>query len=267
MIPKLSLREFMTLPSWEQETIAELQQTEEGVLAIAPNEPSHISALTPVRNTSLTTQFQKTQDFSYFYRQAASGRKDYMLRAYYDETFSDEEIAVLTKGFSSMLAVISKSADPDSEWQRRVFELHKGTYDYPPPDGSYPDWGGLWIAGSPDQANYLFLSYLWNYHDENHPQHRLPRFRPVFVHRYETDPDKEWAYANVGTFFDTFVFTMKVNATAIAKSDSASSWASVLFHEMLHNFGWDHSADGCQPADGSSAMMCQMDAIVQDLSA
>lgn len=189
-----------------------------------------------------------------------------MISLIFDDAFSEIERRVFIAGFNRWLDVTVECFENNtgfSDIQDYDFQL--------PPEVMHP--GGIAFPNDwTDHTKlYLFMATMTN-RLAPEPADRLPRYRPIYLRRYEEDggssPTWNLGRAEVDIFNSRGVFDISLNAKAATDfTQDPDVWAGLFQHELMHNMGWSHSAMGCRSdSGGSRAFICQVQQYVKNWS-
>lgn len=180
--------------------------------------------------------------------------KYFMIQTILNDSFSESESTRLRDIFRKFANVISDRAlwtDNPNAFYRQIPNPRR-RLDI---DREYLHWCSLAPIRideihQPD-AVYLYIfviGMMTNYMEADDPTYcsGKPTYFPIYLERYERpqEADGSWqtGYAPLYQhFFDTATMQIYVNATALNNAGySDGTWAASMFHEIMHNIGWEH---------------------------
>jgi len=83
---------------------------------------------------------------------------------------------------------------------------------------------------------------LYNYleDDLSPPPQDSDRWTDIFIYQYDEPDGDTWGRAEIGYYHTYKHYNIQLNEGKMTEDSNVNVWASVIFHEMMHNWGWNH---------------------------
>jgi len=182
-----------------------------------------------------------------------------MIKLFFDDAFSAQEIERLTSCFGKFLEILKGYDGSRNLWAKSPYSFDnviKSPTKLLDRSRQYLRFChmSLWsLDPNWNESTLLYIFFIGmlanclpGADDSFCPAQS--RYFPIQLTRYtqEKDPTGSWQFAR-SPVYDYFVSTknmrIEVNAAALAQAGASDRrWAAVIFHEMMHNVGWDHPA-------------------------
>lgn len=217
---------------------------------------------TITRDETFPTSTESVEAISYtlrrtWFAQAGSPTKYLMIRITFLDDFPAGEVERLREIFSKFLEIGKGYGNDRNLWGDTPYGFENVITDWIRPlDKSRPHLNDCTLAPNPGTTTWsdhlylrvFFIGYLANYLDSENSAYcpAKPEYFPILLRRYEKpqQPDGFWEYASApiyNHFINNHSWLINVNTTALNNAGGSNRrWAASMFHEILHNLGWEH---------------------------